>query len=371
MRPLRLTCHLQRALFVTVQLCGYCSAHQLRASTLFRLCFPFCPILLLPSNCRFDAITLSGRAVHYMDKPGFAALAATTPCAATGSSAGCVIVAETARNVLHLKKDLQTEFARRVTAMAGALGAALVTSDRALSADSYSVGTIIDVGIEKDKGKAREKEEAARAAAVDPSGIPVFPPDATPFLPAMHGGAAAAAAATGSAAAPSPASAGAVPVPHRNKSTPFAAMAHAPLPHPAVAALLAAEADAASSPPATSAATTAAAAAAALRLEHAIGAALPRHDPAGGDNPPPEALVFALMPGSGSGSASASAAVREAFTSRLRVKPGSRGEASGSPATDAPAPAAAADGRASASTSEASASVAAPAASSGDAGGSA
>lgn len=274
--------------------------------------------------------------MHYMDKPGFAALAAAAP------RPGCVVITESARNVLHLKKDLQTEFARRVVAMAGSMGAVLVSSDRAISSDTYSVGTIIDVGMDKDK--AKDKVKASEAAASDPAGIAVFPPDATPFLPAMHGGAAAAAAATGSSMTGLSASASAssaAAVPRRNKSTPFAAMAHAPLPHPAVAALLAASdvetaatarsaarADAAlggkkptSLPDAD--AVAAAAAAAAARLEHAIASALPRHDPSGGDNPPPEALIFALLP-------TAAAQVRDAFLSRVRVRPGSHGGGSDS-----------------------------------------
>jgi hypothetical protein len=268
--------------------------------------------------CRFHAVLLSGRSVHLLDKPGFSALAAPE---------GCVLVAETARNVLHLKREQQAEYARRVAAMVGAAGAVVVGGDRAISADTYSVGTVMDP---KRLGKGPAGAGPGPSAPVSgfstgaaAAAAPLFSRDAAPFLGAIHGSAGGLAAAAGGVADAS----GGDGARRRVKNVPMSALAHAPLPHPAVASLLAA---AAASGGDSSSAVTAAARVAAGVLVRAVRDGIAAHEVEGGDNPHPEALVFALLPAGG-----AAAAVKEAVLSALPLKPASHGEIAGSTAEGA------------------------------------
>jgi hypothetical protein len=280
----------------------------------------FLPVRPTLCPCRFHAILLSGRSVHLLDKPGFSALAAPE---------GCVLVAETARNVVHLKREQQAEYARRVAAMAGAAGAVLVGGDRAISADTYSVGTVIDP---KRLGKGPASAGPGAGASVSDSpassaaaAAPLFSRDAAPFLGAIHGSAGGSAAAAGGDAAAS----GGGGVRRRVKNVTMSALAHAPLPHPAVASLLAA---ASASGGDTGSGVTAAARVAADVLVRAVRDGIAAHEVEGGDNPHPEALVFALLPAGG-----AAAAVKEAVLSALPLKPASHGEIAGSEAAGAAA----------------------------------
>jgi len=224
---------------------------------------------------------------------------------------GCVLVAETARNVVTLRAEQKAEFARRVAAMAGLLGAALVGGDRELSADTFAIGT--------EMTPMRAAAAAAGAAGSGGAGwtsTTMFCAGPSAFLAASHGRSAASASASAAPSMVPTASGIAGPRGRWAKGVPFASLAHAPLPHPAVAPLAFAAAavghaggrsdDAAAA--AAGALMRDAAAAAAARLRHAVASAIPAHDPRGGDCPAPESLVFALLPGGG-----AAAAVRAAF----------------------------------------------------------
>jgi len=213
-----------------------------------------------------DVVTLSGKAVHFMAKPGFADLAA---------AGGCVIVAETARNVVTLRPDQRTDFARRVLGMGAALGACLVGSDRQLSADTFPVGTVLD-------GKGSKSTTCVDAAggAAKPLAC-VFGPEpelvGLASLRSTTGG-----LQGGCARAPVPG----VPAPKagvvlRCRNVPMALWSHSPLPHQRLTR------------------TSAGAPAATARWRAAVAGCGEgdAHDVCGGDNPPPEAFVFALLPG--------------------------------------------------------------------------
>jgi len=209
---------------------------------------------------RFAGVVLGGRTVHLLAHAALPALLAP---------GGGIVVAETARNVPSLNAAQALEYTRRVMGMAGAAGLTLVDSDRALSADTYAVGSVLDVT------KPAPAADGGGAAA----GAAVVPPQYFAPLPTWLPAALRSPAATTTDAAKV----------QRVKGIPMVALSHNPAPHPAVAPLL-------SLPRTADASLTAATARAAAVRHAAFMRGLETHDVAGGDNPLPEAVIFAGIP---------------------------------------------------------------------------
>lgn len=217
----------------------------------------------------FHVVALSGRSVHHLGSP--AALLRTL------SPEGAVLVAETARNVPTLTPEQRAEYARRVMAMAARAGGVLLGGDRALSADTFAVGTVLDLA------PPQQQQQPSAGAVLHlhtppsgaVSGLPA-PLASTTFAgaPALGGG-----AAGDGAGQRRPLNVKALGM------EPFS-FADGPLP-PADALARAAGKGA-------TALAAAADAAAAHAAAHIRGVA--SHDVCGGDNPFPEALVFAVLP---------------------------------------------------------------------------
>jgi len=219
-------------------------------------------------------VALSGRSVHHLGTSGFAA---------SLHPSGAVLVAETARNVPNLKPDARGEFCRRVIGMAGALGAAIVGSDRQLSADSFAVGTVIDLNRKVGDAPSLPASTAVPGMSTGAFGLRCSL-DGT-FLgglkaPLQPVGAPDDVAVEGDSRPPL-----------RVKRLGWAAYVGGAGGLPVVEAIRDA-----SGPEAEASQVAVVADAVVLSLRaHVDGIA--RHDVEGGDNPAPEALVFALLPG--------------------------------------------------------------------------
>jgi hypothetical protein len=257
----------------------------------------------------FHALAVSGRAAHLVGKPSFRALAAPS---------GALLLLETARNIPSLTPEQRAAFSAKEVELGAGAGAALVGSDRALSADTFSVGTVLDArdfGGVSAAGRAAAEGAAAAAAAARAALAPLTAPQGLPPPPsgATFGGRPW--VGEGGAPGEGPGSAKAARVNPRGTGV----LSHNPPPLPAVAALRG------------GGAAAAAAAAAAMR---AVAAALPKWDARGGDCPPPETLVFALLPeaaeavagewgkGGGGGAGGADAAAGEAVVAALGASGG-------------------------------------------------
>lgn len=247
-------------------------------------------------------IHLSGKAVHHMNNPLFSSVLC--------HPAGTVILAETARNVPVLQDAAREEFQRRLLLMAGcSVGAAFVGPDRALSADTFSVGTVLNPPKPAEAADAEgQGDGSATGGKLVPAKHMFVPLDGgveghLPAVAAVGG----ATAATGTAAN---ATTSTEKQRMRAKRVGMTSYTHNPVPHPAVAPLLSAAAATTATAATTTAATAATGAAAADAASPALQAAarnaamsirgyvrgISTHDHAKGDNPPPEALVFAYVP---------------------------------------------------------------------------
>ncbi len=231
----------------------------------------------------FHAVHASTRAVHLLANPGFCNIL---------SPFGAVLVTETVRNVVSLKADQRDEYARRVLGVVGRAGGVVVGTDRTLSADTFAVGSVIELSSAKK---------------------PAIPAGTTPFECSVDGS---------FAGLPTTASHMAVgdlggakqgttkPI-LRVKDVGMSAFSQNPAPLPAVAALQAAvkahrEEEQGQRAGSSEAASSAAAAAPEGELKRAARAAteslrahirgVAAHQIKGGDNPFPEALVFAYVP---------------------------------------------------------------------------
>ena len=190
---------------------------------------------------------------------------------------GAVLHVETARNVPTLTHETRAAFAETVIRLGGGGGGVLVGSERSVSDDTHAVGTVFDFG------KAGGAAGAGGTPPVTGGGVPAHDegetchlPPARPFTPTADWG-------------------------DRGR----ARGARAPAgPHPVVARIRAAIAPAGSKEQLAAAADAGAEATVGLLL------GLRCHDVRGGDNPHPQALVFALPPGG----PPAAAAVADAFT---------------------------------------------------------
>jgi hypothetical protein len=192
--------------------------------------------------------------------------------------------------------------------MLGKLGCALVGSDRAVSADTFALGSLIEkpgAGAAAAAGADAGGEkgaDAGTAAVGDAAHVLRFEAEAGPGQ--ATGAASAAATRADAAASPSRAQ-------RRVKPAGMVAYAHNPAPHPAVAPLTAAysrragggASDAASGSDAkpssgTAPAPSSAPAAAATAARDVVGymRGVAAHKLRGGDNPFPEALVAAYVP---------------------------------------------------------------------------
>lgn len=253
-------------------------------------------------------VSASGRAVHHFADPAFRSIL---------HPSGAVLVAETARNVVNLKSEQRDEFVRRVLGMGGRLGAALVGSDRQLSADTYACGTVIDLN-KKDEGSKKQGEW--RREDVD---MPGLPPSACPFafltvkeglIPAIG----LQPDAVPSTSLPSSLLASLPPLatlgekgeadgvgkglPVRAKRLGIAAYTHKGRPLPVVQALRQASSSAGSPSEAGTGEADASVSRSKLALHivkslRAHISAVASHEAVGGDNPRPEALLFAYVPG--------------------------------------------------------------------------
>jgi hypothetical protein len=244
----------------------------------------------------FHVVTASSRSTHLLNHARFPGLF---------SPDGGVLVAETVRNVPSLKAEQRDDFARRVLGIAGAGGCALVGTDRVLSADTFAIGSVIDAST-KQAAAGKTAPAAADAGAVASSVSP-FECSADGLFPGLP-----ASAATAAVGELGPKKEGAARPALRVKRVGMAAYSHNPSPLPAVADLRAAAAGASAGggAAATSDAPSlqAAGAAAASHLRAAM-RGVAAHDIRGGDNPFPEAFVFAYVPGAAPTIAAAIAAV--------------------------------------------------------------
>lgn len=260
---------------------------------------------------RFHIVHASSRSVHHLQHEHFSSIL---------SPSGAVIVTETVRNVANVPVEKRDEFSRRLMGIAGRAGFALVGSDRLLSADTFSVGSVIDLKKSMAKEQPSDSASSAKDTAV-PSveqakqlaaqNLDVGPNATLPFeaavdgwFPGLGGLAVAASGAddrsTASSGGPSRGSAvgeigqkeESAKLNIRCKTVGMATHSQNPAPLPFVSSLL----RAAASDDGQQVRAAAARAANHLRA-HVRG--IEKHDPRGGDNPFPEALVFAHIPEGG------------------------------------------------------------------------
>ena len=107
----------------------------------------------------FHIIHLSSRAVHYLSHAYFPEIIST---------AGGIVITETLRNVVSVKQEQREEFTRRVLGMAGRAGCALVGTDRVLSADTFSVGSVIDTKALTSTNKDNNNNTNSNNSAIRP-----------------------------------------------------------------------------------------------------------------------------------------------------------------------------------------------------------
>lgn len=246
-------------------------------------------------------VAASGRTVHHLADPAFRSIL---------HPSGAVLVTETARNVVNLKAEQRDEFVRRVLAMGGRLGATLVGSDRQLSADTFASGTVIDLNKKDDGGRGKDwKREDSDVPGLPPSACPFafitskegplpgigLQPDAVPStaLPSSIVSSLPALATLGEKGEADGAGKG---LPVRAKRLGMAAYTHKGRPMPVVQALR----QASSGGGGTGEDASVARSKLALHIVKSLRAhisGVSAHEVAGGDNPRPEALVFAYIPG--------------------------------------------------------------------------
>jgi len=201
------------------------------------------------------------------------------------SKDGAVIVCETARNVPNINQTQRDEFARRVIGLGGRAGLAFVGSDRALSADTYTVGTIIVTDKKQSEITAASKGDDIETFKTSINGAdPILGQDIVQSAPPMGVGVAFQERQKDGKPRMQPV---------RVKTLGFAAFTQAPTPLPAVADLL--------TPPSLEPNDTpeqrerSSCRRAAARLRRVI-KGIDKHDHLGGDNPFPDSIVFAFVP---------------------------------------------------------------------------
>ena len=296
----------------------------------------------------FHVVALSNRSSHHLGHAAFpelfAPLSQATAAAATAAveaapptpSPGSLLLVETGRNVTLLSAAQRSELVKRIVCLGGQAGAVVLGGDRALSADTFSVGTVISPG-EISTGPAGGRAASAAAgagtqatttpaapaplyfAAPPGGGVPCGPcaqPEPLgenrggstfagrpPAFTGKHGAAAAGGEGEDSSSTPAR--------PVRAKCGGIAAFSHSEAPMAPIARLAAAAAG--------GGAAVKAAAREAAEEAWGLASGVDRHACWGGDNPMPEALAFAWL---GRGvAAEVGAAFREAEA---------RGAASGS-----------------------------------------
>lgn len=202
---------------------------------------------------------------------------------------GAVVVCETARNVPNINQTQRDEFARRVIGLAGRSGLAVAGSDRSLSADTYTVGTVIVTDKKQAEMTAASKGDDIETFKTPINGAdPILGQDITSSAPAMGVGVAFAERQKDGKPRMQPV---------RAKTLGFAAYTQAPAPLPAVADLL--------TPPSLEPNDTpeqrekSACRRAAARLRKLI-KGVEKHDHMGGDNPFPDSIAFAYVPSAAS-----------------------------------------------------------------------
>lgn len=228
----------------------------------------------------FHILHLSSRAVHFLSHPYFSSII---------SSSGGVIITETLRNVPSVKQEQREEFTRRVLGMAGRIGCACVGTDRTLSADTFSVGSVID-------GKTLGTNKMASTATNNiHSSVKPFECTVNGTFPGLivNNGT----ATVGEIGKSEKKSTSII----RCKAIGFAAYSHNPSPLPVVQELQQAvfqscdETTTSTDKEKSKQILADAGTASASNLRSYI-RGVAQHDPQGGDNPFPEAIVFAYVP---------------------------------------------------------------------------
>jgi hypothetical protein len=198
---------------------------------------------------------------------------------------GAVVVCETARNVPNINQTQRDEFSRRVIGLAGRAGLAIAGSDRSISADTFTVGTVIVTDKKQGEITAASKGDDIETFKTPLNGAdPILGQDIISSAPAVGVGVAFAERQKDGKPRMQPV---------RVKTLGFAAFTQAPAPLPAVADLL--------TPPSLEPNDTpeqrekSACRRATARLRKVI-KGVEKHDPLGGDNPFPDSIVFAFVP---------------------------------------------------------------------------
>ena len=132
----------------------------------------------------FHAITLSTRSAHHLGHASFPALFARSS-SASAPSPGALLLVETGRNVPLLSGAQREEMLKRVVTLGARAGAVVLGGDRALSADTFAVGTVISPGevCVGGRGGAQAAQAQAPGAlyfAAPPGGTPPAGPCAAP-----------------------------------------------------------------------------------------------------------------------------------------------------------------------------------------------
>ena len=259
----------------------------------------------------FHAVALSTRSAHHLGHASFPALFAG-PGGAGAGPPGSLLLVETGRNVTLLSAAQREDMLQRIVCLGARAGAAVLGGDRALSADTFAVGTVISPG-EIFGGERRPPPPPSPPPSPPPQPPPLYfaaplggtvptgpcaQPDAqvrseATFAgrpPAFTGafGASTRVGSSGGEGGEEAEDGAAAVRPMRAKCSGMAAFSHGEAPMTVVGELLRAAAE-----DGALAAAAAAAAAQAWGLARSAG----QHACWGGDNPPPEAVAFAYLGG--------------------------------------------------------------------------
>ena len=260
----------------------------------------------------FHAVTLSTRSAHHLGHASFPALFARS-ASASAPSPGALLLVETGRYVPLLSGAQREEMLKRVVTLGAHAGAVVLGGDRALSADTFAVGTVISPGEVCVGGRGGAEATQAQAPgalyfAAPPGGTPPAGPCAAPEVqvnsdatfagrPAAFTGKYGASAVVGGGGEGE--GAGEAPSgtvrPMRAKCGGMARFSHSEAPMAAVGDILRAAGADGSGGGGGGALKAAAAAAAATAWGLASGVG--KHACWGGDNPAPEAVAFAYLGG--------------------------------------------------------------------------